>query len=268
MDVCFVQSADIYLVLGTFGGFIQQIGAPKDVYNDPCNVFVAMFIGNPPMNVKEVATNGNSLVNGNERIALPETVRPAYKKFLEQRLAYFTELAEKADTMAEHELAAKIREFVHTYGKNSDRGALVSLCEALLQADKRGLYRFDEQGRDNLLKLFDCGDKGLRVQLAHIAAGLDDVDFVVKGILDGERSMMNSTARKDDGKTQNKGKTRTKNRLPPTLPRKTKPIFRNISIVTARKPPKATLCLSVSAPKTFTSRRNTTATRARRLPLR
>ena len=26
-------------------GFIQQIGAPKDVYNDPCNVFVAMFIG-------------------------------------------------------------------------------------------------------------------------------------------------------------------------------------------------------------------------------
>ena len=194
-------------------GFIQQIGAPKDVYNDPCNVFVAMFIGNPPMNVKEVATNGNSLVNGNERIALPETVSPAYKKFLEQRLAYFTELAEKADTTAEHELAAKIHEFVHTYGKNSDRGTLVSLCEALLQADKRGLYRFDEQGRDNLLKLFDCGDKGLRVQLAHIAAGLDDVDFVVKGILDGECSMMNSTARKDDGKTQNKGKTKDKKPL-------------------------------------------------------
>ena len=75
------------------------------------------------------------------------------------------------------------------------------------------MYRFDEQGRDNLLKLFDCGDKGLRVQLAHIAAGLDDVDFVVKGILDGERSMMNSTARKDDGKTQNKGKTKDKKPL-------------------------------------------------------
>ena len=174
------------------------------------------------MNVKEVATNGNSLVNGNERIALPETVRPAYKKFLEQRLAYFTELMEKADTTAEHELAAKIREFVHTYGKNSDRGTLVSLCEALLQADKRGLYRFDEQGRDNLLKLFDCGDKGLRVQLAHIAAGLDDVDFVVKGILDGERSMMNSTARKDDGKTQNKGKTKDKKPLAADVAAQTK----------------------------------------------
>lgn len=62
------------------------------------------------------------------------------------------------------------------------------------KANERGLYRFDEQGHDNLLQLFDYGDKGLKTQLAHIANELDDVDFVVKDILEGERSMMNTVA--------------------------------------------------------------------------
>ncbi len=41
-------------------GYIQQIGAPKEVYEDPNNVFVAGFIGSPPMNFIEgvVTSNG------------------------------------------------------------------------------------------------------------------------------------------------------------------------------------------------------------------
>ena len=31
-------------------GYIQQVGAPKDIYDNPTNVFVAGFIGTPPMN--------------------------------------------------------------------------------------------------------------------------------------------------------------------------------------------------------------------------
>lgn len=31
-------------------GIIQQFGTPKDIYNDPANLFVASFIGSPPMN--------------------------------------------------------------------------------------------------------------------------------------------------------------------------------------------------------------------------
>jgi multiple sugar transport system ATP-binding protein len=31
-------------------GHVQQIGKPYEIYNDPANVFVASFIGNPPMN--------------------------------------------------------------------------------------------------------------------------------------------------------------------------------------------------------------------------
>jgi multiple sugar transport system ATP-binding protein len=33
------------------GGLIQQLGPPEDIYNDPANLFVAGFIGNPAMNL-------------------------------------------------------------------------------------------------------------------------------------------------------------------------------------------------------------------------
>jgi multiple sugar transport system ATP-binding protein len=32
-------------------GVLQQVGAPQEVYDRPANVFVAQFIGSPPMNV-------------------------------------------------------------------------------------------------------------------------------------------------------------------------------------------------------------------------
>ncbi|MGA8281131.1 MAG: ABC transporter ATP-binding protein, partial [Desulfobacterales bacterium] len=32
-------------------GLVQQVGTPHDIFNDPANLFVAQFIGTPPMNV-------------------------------------------------------------------------------------------------------------------------------------------------------------------------------------------------------------------------
>jgi multiple sugar transport system ATP-binding protein len=32
-------------------GLVQQVGTPYDIFNDPANLFVAQFIGTPPMNV-------------------------------------------------------------------------------------------------------------------------------------------------------------------------------------------------------------------------
>ena len=33
------------------GGELQQVGGPQDVYDRPANLFVAGFIGSPPMNL-------------------------------------------------------------------------------------------------------------------------------------------------------------------------------------------------------------------------
>src|SRR5436190_6993733 len=42
-------------------GKIQQIGTPGEVYEHPANVFVAQFIGTPPMNLLHATVSGSTL---------------------------------------------------------------------------------------------------------------------------------------------------------------------------------------------------------------
>ena len=52
-------------------GAIQQIGTPDQIYSDPANVFVAGFIGSPPMNlIAGIARNGSFEAEG-IKIACP-----------------------------------------------------------------------------------------------------------------------------------------------------------------------------------------------------
>ena len=45
-------------------GVVQQIGAPQEVYDDPTNLFVAKFLGTPPINVFEGKVEGEKLYIG------------------------------------------------------------------------------------------------------------------------------------------------------------------------------------------------------------
>ena len=45
-------------------GVVQQIGAPQDVYDDPTNLFVAKFLGTPPINVFEGYVRNEQLYIG------------------------------------------------------------------------------------------------------------------------------------------------------------------------------------------------------------
>ncbi|MDI6452493.1 ABC transporter ATP-binding protein [Peloplasma aerotolerans] len=49
-------------------GYVQQIGTPVEVYNNPANLFVANFIGTPPMNFFDamITKDGKIVVAGNE----------------------------------------------------------------------------------------------------------------------------------------------------------------------------------------------------------
>ncbi len=47
-------------------GYIQQVGTPYELYFNPVNMFVAGFIGEPPMNfVKSVVSNGSIMIGNN-----------------------------------------------------------------------------------------------------------------------------------------------------------------------------------------------------------
>jgi len=52
-------------------GIIQQVGAPKEVYNEPANIFVAGFIGSPAMNFIRGAIDGGYFVTETLRLEIP-----------------------------------------------------------------------------------------------------------------------------------------------------------------------------------------------------
>jgi multiple sugar transport system ATP-binding protein len=58
-------------------GELQQVGTPDEVYDHPANVFVAEFIGSPPMNLlKGTRDGGDIVVGGGWRLAASPGGRP------------------------------------------------------------------------------------------------------------------------------------------------------------------------------------------------
>ena len=49
-------------------GVVQQIGAPQEVYDNPINLFVAKFLGTPPINVFSGKVEGGKLYIGEEAV--------------------------------------------------------------------------------------------------------------------------------------------------------------------------------------------------------
>jgi multiple sugar transport system ATP-binding protein len=73
-------------------GYLQQVGEPQHLYEEPKNVFVAAFIGSPSMNLYEglLTLNGDSSVQiGSQRVALaPESLQrhPGLQQYNGQRI--------------------------------------------------------------------------------------------------------------------------------------------------------------------------------------
>jgi multiple sugar transport system ATP-binding protein len=52
-------------------GVLQQLATPAEIYNNPANLFVAQFIGSPPMNVVQGALEGKNFLNNGAKILTP-----------------------------------------------------------------------------------------------------------------------------------------------------------------------------------------------------
>ena len=55
-------------------GIINQIGAPQDVYDDPTNLFVAKFLGNPPINTFQGSVKGGRVYIGEDDVLPAEGI--------------------------------------------------------------------------------------------------------------------------------------------------------------------------------------------------
>jgi multiple sugar transport system ATP-binding protein len=68
-------------------GQLQQLAKPLELYNSPANMFVAQFIGSPPMNFIPVQFQAPLLINHPQfRLTLPEIWESALRKYDRQSL--------------------------------------------------------------------------------------------------------------------------------------------------------------------------------------
>ena len=58
--------SDMIVVMKT--GIVQQIGKPQEVYDSPANLFVAKFLGTPPINVFSGCVKGEKLFIGEDAV--------------------------------------------------------------------------------------------------------------------------------------------------------------------------------------------------------
>jgi multiple sugar transport system ATP-binding protein len=66
------------------GGVLQQTGEPQTVFDRPANLFVASFIGSPPMNLVETRVEGAVAHVGDQQVPIPDEVvasRPGLRRY-------------------------------------------------------------------------------------------------------------------------------------------------------------------------------------------
>jgi multiple sugar transport system ATP-binding protein len=71
-------------------GKIQQVGTPLELYDRPANVFVAQFIGTPPMNLfKGTITDGGSRITAAKfSLPVPQTMRKLTENKVEKKIVF------------------------------------------------------------------------------------------------------------------------------------------------------------------------------------
>ena len=62
-------------------GYIQQIGTPKEIYNNPKNMFVAGFLGAPATNFLQGTYEKDAFICNGQRIELPDMFHEAMKPY-------------------------------------------------------------------------------------------------------------------------------------------------------------------------------------------
>ena len=113
-------------------GVIQQINEPQETYIHPANVFVAQFLGNPPINMFPVKVEGGHLVLNDKRAI--RTVLPDGDYQMGIRPESFNLCEAGTDESVDAQVVFKA-----TIGRDSQVRFNINgkLCEALIESDRQ-----------------------------------------------------------------------------------------------------------------------------------
>ena len=117
-------------------GYVQQIGTPKELYYDPVNVFVAGFIGEPPMNFIRATLKGGKIPFGKNQLDVSKKLGDKAKKYEGKEIVFgfrpeAIELGKKDDA---HVLNVSV-ELTEMLGDNTNVYITAGEDKAILKVD-------------------------------------------------------------------------------------------------------------------------------------
>ena len=130
-------------------GVVQQVGTPREIYNNPANVFVATFIGSPSMNLYDVSFKGDSVIFENgDTIKLDKETKEKIESFYVNRLAeYKAELEKLLDNFVERKVSLEKIEAAKQAGKDDEVKELEEHLTYIEQSNERLNYLKDAIGK-------------------------------------------------------------------------------------------------------------------------
>ena len=177
-------------------GVIQQIGTPLNIYNEPNNVFVATFIGNPPMNILKLQLLDDGFNIEGTHINLTKKFLNAYDKHVKERIKIFEQLNSICDDIKNDTL--QLIEVIKTtwigIKKEKDLEKNISSINFLNEKieEYKKTYYFFKYDNDLLNKLVtllkENNKKNLHYYLIDLINSLEDIDT----LFDGELKKYNS----------------------------------------------------------------------------
>ncbi len=126
-------------------GVIQQIGTPREIYNNPANVFVATFIGSPSMNLYDVQfKDGKVIFEDGDTIKLDKETKERVEKFYKDGLeAYKKELEDLLVKFIERNTLLEKIETAKQAGKEDDVKHLSEQLDYVEKSNERLNYLKD-----------------------------------------------------------------------------------------------------------------------------
>ncbi len=137
------------------GGKLMHLATPKEIYNDPANLFVAQFIGAPPMNLLSGTLSGGQFRFDQTQVAAPSAasddqaslgVRPEDCFVVSSEQGQLRASVYASELLGDHTLvSAAVGDKLITVKASKDFDAPID-TEIGIQFQEGALYLFDQNG--------------------------------------------------------------------------------------------------------------------------
>ena len=127
-------------------GYVQQIGTPYELYYDPVNVFVAGFIGEPPMNFIRGTVKGGKLLFGDNELSIEKKLgkRAAEYEGKEIVFAFRPEHIELGEVSGAYVVKSEV-ELTEMLGDNTNVYVTAGEDKAILKVDPHDTPEIDSE---------------------------------------------------------------------------------------------------------------------------